>query len=177
LESHPNRPFVNSVINGLREGFWPWASTIKDGYPVMLDESRAIHLTPEKEDFLNEQLKHEQSLERMSQEFGENLLLGMYCMPSYVIPKPHSDGWRLVDDLSAGPYSLNSMVDHQCVTGYPLDNLAQLGKMMMKKHYQEPRKQFVAWKSDISEAYRTCPMHKLWQLKQIVRINGRLCVN
>jgi len=138
LESHPNQPFVNSVLDGLRKGFWPWASIIKDGYPVTLDKSRPICLTPEKEDFLNEQLKHEQSLERMSQEFGEDLLPGMYCIPSYVIPKLHSDGWCLVDDLSAGPCSLNSMVDHQCVTGYQLDNLAQLDKMMMKKCYQAP---------------------------------------
>ena len=69
------------------------------------------------------------------------------------------------------------MVDRRLITGYPLDNLAQLGKMLMKKCHQNLQKQFVAWKSDISEVYRTCPMHELWHLKQVVRIKGRLCVN
>ncbi|KAE9406672.1 hypothetical protein BT96DRAFT_987228 [Gymnopus androsaceus JB14] len=27
LETHPNKPFVKSVLVGLREGFWPWATT------------------------------------------------------------------------------------------------------------------------------------------------------
>jgi len=177
LKSHPNQAFVKSVLEGLHGGFWLWPSTVKDGYPETLDESKEVYLSPEKEEFLKKQLEHEQSLGRISHEFGKDLLPGMYCMPSYVVPKPHSADWQLVDDLSAGPYLLNSMVDHHFVTEYPLDNLAQLGEMIMKKHHQYLEKQFVAWKSDISEAYRTCLMHKLWQLKQIVRINGCLCVN
>jgi hypothetical protein len=51
----------------------------------------------------------------MSLPFGKDLLPGMYCMPHYVVPKPHSDSWRLVNDFSAGPYSLNSMVDRESV--------------------------------------------------------------
>ena len=47
-------------------------------------------LTPKKQTFLSEQIQHEQSLERMSQAFGDDLLPGMYCMPHYVMPKPHS---------------------------------------------------------------------------------------
>jgi hypothetical protein len=27
LIRHPNQPFVRSVVDGLREGFWPWADT------------------------------------------------------------------------------------------------------------------------------------------------------
>lgn len=27
LRTHPNQPFVNSVCQGLRESFWPWADT------------------------------------------------------------------------------------------------------------------------------------------------------
>ena len=33
LKDHPNQPFVQSVIVGLTEGFWPWAE-LQDGYPV-----------------------------------------------------------------------------------------------------------------------------------------------
>jgi hypothetical protein len=99
---HPNCPFVESVLEGLRSGFWPWATTIQEGYPLTHDESKPIQLTTEKESFLLEQVRHEQELGRMLAEFGEKLLPEMYCMPHYVVPKPHGDGWRLVNDLSAG---------------------------------------------------------------------------
>jgi len=177
LKSHPNHAFVDLVPDGLCDGFWTWASTVMEGYPVMLDESKTICLMPEKEEFLERQLKHEEELERVSPEFGEVLLPGMYCMPTYLVPKPQSIDWRLVNNLSARLFSLNSMVDCCRITRYPLDNLSQLGLLMMKKHHLNPNKCLVVWKLDIAEAYRTCPMHKLWQLKQAIRINGRLRID
>jgi len=33
------------------------------------------------------------------------------------------------------------------------------------------------WKSDVAAAYRQMPMHPLWQIKQIVNINGQFCVD
>lgn len=174
---HPNHPFVESVLDGLRYGFWPWAVTNREGYPLTHDESKEIHLTDEKRDFVLEQVKHEQDLGRVSKEFGRELFPGMYCMPHYVVPKPHSSAWRLVNDLSAGPFSLNSMVDHQYVTGYPLDNLSHFGELLLRKRKEKPGVSFVAWKSDVSEAYRLCPMHELWQMKQVVRIEGNLVVD
>ena len=68
--SHPNRPFVDSVLEGLKSGFWPWAVTNREGYPLVLDESKEIHLTDEKRDFVVEQIKHEQDLECVSKVFG-----------------------------------------------------------------------------------------------------------
>jgi len=165
------------VLKGLKFGFWPWAVTNREGYPLTHDESKEIYLTDEKRGFVLEQIKHEQDLERVSKEFGRELLPGMYCMPHYVVPKPHTTNWRLVNDLSAGPFSLNSMVEHQFVTGYPLDNLAHFGELLLKKRHEKPGVQFVAWKSDVSEAYRLCPMHELWQMKQVVRIEGNLVVD
>ena len=143
----------------------------------MHDETKPIHLTAEKELFLKTQLEHEQSLNRISEEVEGGLLPGMYCMPSYVVPKPHSSGWHLVNDSSAGPFSLNSMVDHRLITGYPLDSLANFGELLLKRCQQKVGGRFVAWKFDISEAYRICPMHKLWQLKQGVRLLGKLYVD
>lgn len=34
LTNHPNQPFVRSVLTGLHEGFWPWADTQHDVYPI-----------------------------------------------------------------------------------------------------------------------------------------------
>ena len=39
LTHHLNRPFVDSVLVGLREGFWPFADTTKEGYPKTWDAS------------------------------------------------------------------------------------------------------------------------------------------
>ena len=33
LADHPNQLFVQSVLVGLREGFWPFADMTKDRYP------------------------------------------------------------------------------------------------------------------------------------------------
>jgi len=56
---HPNRAFIESMLEGLRDGFWPWAMTAQAGYPVTHDESRPIQLLKEKEQFLEKQMKHE----------------------------------------------------------------------------------------------------------------------
>jgi len=61
LETHPNRVFVDSVLEGLRGDFWPWVSTTKEGYPLMLDESKVVYLSPEKEELLVKQLEHDRA--------------------------------------------------------------------------------------------------------------------
>ena len=37
LVNHPNRPFVSSVLTSLHDGFWPWANTQPDTYPITKD--------------------------------------------------------------------------------------------------------------------------------------------
>ena len=51
LATHPNQPFVKSVCNGFREGFWPWAES-KPGYPITNDESRPAPTDVKKAEFL-----------------------------------------------------------------------------------------------------------------------------
>ncbi|KAH6910019.1 DNA/RNA polymerase [Coprinopsis sp. MPI-PUGE-AT-0042] len=76
LVSHPNREFVNSVVIGLWEGFWPFANTNINGHPV-------------------EQVQTEVDKECFSLAFGPDLLPGMYSMPIHAVPKPSSDTFRL----------------------------------------------------------------------------------
>lgn len=90
LSDHPNQPFVRSVCQGLREGFWPWADTLKVGYPETLDESKPPPSEDAKRVFLRQQLAIEQSKDRFSRSFGTRLLPGMYCMPIHAVPKPNS---------------------------------------------------------------------------------------
>ena len=123
--------------------------------------------------FIREQCQVEKDKGYFSEYFGPNLLDGMYSMPIYAVPKPHSEDLRLVTDHSAGPYPLNSMIDHTQVTGFPLDNMRHLGEMLFdirRSHNTDP---LTLWKSDIADTYRLLPMNLHWQLKQIVTVDGQ----
>ena len=37
LTHHPNQLFVDSIVIGLWEGFWPFADTMKEGYQKSWD--------------------------------------------------------------------------------------------------------------------------------------------
>ena len=164
LETHPNPLFVQSVCQGLREGFWPWASTNWADHPLINNELRPTPHNIKKAEFIHSQMTTELTKNRVSPSFGNELKPGMYCMPIYTVPKPHSSDLWLVAYQSYGPFSLNSMIDHEQVTGYPLDNMTQFGKMLLHLEKQEPERKQVVWKSDISEAYQILPMHPLWQI-------------
>jgi len=69
------------------------------------------------------------------------------------------------------------MIDRDLVTGYPLDNLHQLGHMLLDLHELTPGLNLVMWKLDVAEAYRMCPMHPLWQIKQAIRVDGIYYIN
>jgi len=170
LSTHPNQPFVRSICEGLREGFWPWADTTKPDYPAINDQAQSTPADKGKAQFLKDQLEVELTKGRFSPSFGTDLLPGMYSMPIYAVPKPNSSDFRLVTDQSYGKHSLNSMVKHESVTGYPLDNLVHFGEMLLDLQRKKPDQVRVAWKSDIAEAYRILPMHPLWQIKQITSV-------
>jgi len=109
LLDHPNRSFVDSVCQGLCDGFWPWAITDDPSLPVTWDNSHCILKEQGHVDFVREQRDVEIQLGQFSPSFGPDLLPGMYSIPIGVIPKPHSNKLRMVVDQSAEPFSLNSM--------------------------------------------------------------------
>jgi hypothetical protein len=73
------------------------------------------------------------------------------------------------------------MVTHSEVTGYPMDNLAQYGVELVKldnsHHDATEPDSLCGWKSDISLAYRICPLHPFWQLKQGIRVGNDVHVD
>jgi len=177
LESHPNQPFVISVCCGLCEGFWPWADTHIGEYPDTLDYSLPDPDNHDEAEFLRNQRDHEVFQGHFSESFGNKLLPGMYCMPIFAVPKPHSADLRMVTHQSAGKYSLNSMIRREDIVGYLLDNLQHLGEFLLSMHHRTPDSLHILYKSDVSEAYRLLPVHPFWQVKQINRISGSLHVD
>ena len=156
----------------LREGFWPWADTQKEEYPTTWDFSGRPPKTEREASFLRDQRDIEIRARRYSESFGTDLLPGMYSTPIHAVPKPRSEKLRLVNDHSAGPFSLNSMIARSDVAGAKMDLISDLIGALLKYRKQFPDKSLVLFKSDVSAAYRRLPLHPLWQIKQIVTIDG-----
>ena len=169
LLKHPNRPLVESVLRGFRQGFWPFAEQPAD-FPTTWDEP-SRQLSGKDEEWMRDHVKKEQAAGRYSACFGRDLLPGMYSMPSYTIPKPHSDKKRLINDHSAGKYSLNAMIDGDKLGMRP-DTVGDLAHNLLKFRRERGNTPVYIFKSDVASAYRILPMHPLWQLKQVVTVNG-----
>lgn len=73
LVDHPNQPFVQSVLVGLRKGFWPFADTTKDGFPKTWDGSSRPPKTERERDFMSSQARLK------LQQTGSRHRLGRSC--------------------------------------------------------------------------------------------------
>ena len=97
----------------------------------------------------------------------------MYSMPIHVVPKPNSSDFHLVTNHSFGQYSLNAMISHEDIAGYPLDTLKHLKETLLELHHTvKPVEPLIVFKSDISKAYHLLPVHEKWQIKQIITVDG-----
>jgi hypothetical protein len=96
----------------------------------------------------------------------------MYSTPVNAVPKPRSEKLRLVNDHSAGSYSLNSMISREDVAGAKMDSISDLIGALIRYRREHPNIVLVLFKSDVSAAYRRLPLHPLWQIKQIVTVDG-----
>ncbi|KIL56347.1 hypothetical protein M378DRAFT_64217, partial [Amanita muscaria Koide BX008] len=172
LAAHSNRPFVESVLIGLLEGFWPFANTQLTGYPLTNDASPRPPKTAAQRQFLIEQCNTEIACNRFSHPFGADLLPGMYSMPIHSVPKPGSSKLRLVVDHSASDHSLNSMISRDDIAGARLDSIKDLADSLIQFRREHGAVKLVLFKSDVSAAYRRLPMHPLWQVKQIITVEG-----
>jgi len=171
LVDHPNPLFCQSVLTGLRKGFWPWPDK-PDEYPETHDNSHRPPKTDQERAFLSSQVLSEQRAGRLSAPFGPDLLPGMYSPPVHAIPKPSSEKLRMVVDHSAGKYSLNSMIDPKDIAGVKLDGIKSLGSSLRSFRSKNPDSELVVFKSDVSAAYRQLPMHFLYQLLTIITVDN-----
>jgi hypothetical protein len=176
LSTHPNRPPVESMNKGLRVGFWPWAITLGSDAPSIVDNAQLQKVKdPTHLRFMNEQRDEEIRLGRFSCAFNV-LSPGMTTIPLWVVPKPHSDKLRLVVDHSAGDYSPNSYIPPEEASVH-LDTLHVLGKALLDVRTRYGDVPIVLFKTDVSQAYRRLPVHPLWQLRQVVSIQGSFHVD
>ena len=151
LHNHPNTELVQSVCQGLRTGFWPFANTEKPEFlpqgSVMCPQGLPV-LDNESLTFLKSQHDAEVSLSQYSQAFGPKLLPGMVAQPVFTVPKKGSIKLHLVNDHSAGLKSLNSLIPSE--GGFVvLDNLSDLGANIQAVMHESPGlRPKLLWKSD-----------------------------
>jgi len=171
LVNHPNQLFCQSVLTGLREGFWPWPDK-PDEYPETHDNSHRPPKTDAERVFLASQVLSEQKEGRLSAPFGADLLPGMYSPPVHAVPKPVSEKLRMVVDHSSGKYSLNSMIDPKDIAGVKLNGIRSLGSSLRSFRASDPDSELIVFMSDVSAAYRQMPMHVLYQLLTIITVDN-----
>ena len=56
--------------------------------------------------------------------------------------------------------------------GVKLDGIWSLGTTIHNLCKENPVQELVIYKTDVAEAYCLCPMHPLWQLKQVVSVDS-----
>ncbi|KAI5124410.1 hypothetical protein M0805_008294 [Coniferiporia weirii] len=168
LKLHPNRKFVESVVEGLRRGFWPFAQI---PYDMTVDESRKQKVREYglRQEFLEEQLKKEVKAGRFSGPFGKRLYRGMACMPVHVGQSLAGKKFRLINNHSAGDHSLNSLIpeNERCAQA---DDIRALIRILRARRLTKSN--IVLFKSDVSHAFRIIPMSPYWQALQAVKVNG-----
>jgi hypothetical protein len=126
LADHKNPLLVESVCASLRTSFWPKADTHYHTYPVTWDNSHWSIRTQAKEDFISAQIQKEVATQRYSEDFGPELLPGMYCSPIHTVPKPETDTLWLINNQSAGEFSPNSMISCEDIAWTCMDGIKSL---------------------------------------------------
>lgn len=167
LVNHPNQALVESVLWGLQNGFWPldegeWDFE-KDGrmenYPADEEDLEAIRAFRDKE----------LDAKRWSEPIPE-LLAGMQVSPLFVNHRDPTKP-RVITDHSAS--GLNEGIP-KAEAKVRYDDMHDFGQTLHDIHLLFPNRTFILYKSDVASAFLNLPAHPLWQLRQIVIVDGKM---
>ena len=168
LYDHPNQPFVKSVMDGLRNGFWPfdegnWKDDHDDAaqnYPlkdVDLDAIRA---------FRDDEIQ----AQRWSMPLPINTLLpGMKVSPIFVV-------WQRGKARVVNDHTASGLNDHipRSEAKVLYDDMRTFGQAIYNAKRAYPDVDLICWKSDVSSAFLNLPAHPIYQLRQVVDVEGVL---
>lgn len=162
LKNHPNRPFVDSIILGLTEGFWPISEKPSDDTVSHTNHASGV----EAEQILFKTRDKELALGRFSPPFY-TLLPGMKVSPLCLATNPSSGKVRMCTNMSFGNPSPNDLIFKDEIQ-IDLDGLPLFIPFMLEHFFKNQK--FILWKSDVDAAFRNLPVSKQWQFRQIVKI-------
>ncbi|GAA5912523.1 hypothetical protein JCM6882_004792 [Rhodosporidiobolus microsporus] len=164
LAAHPNKPWVESLLLSLKEGFWPGHS---GAAPVVPEPAKGTSLFPKKPEHQRVQRAWaEKSLANglLSPAF-DKLFAGAVVSPQFVLEQ--GDKERLIDDHAASGLN-DGIPDFPTV----YDRVAELVRLLRYLGYlnDDFPANAVLVKLDVSDAFKCLLMHPLWQLRQVVAV-------
>ena len=149
LVNHPNRSFVDNLVNALRYG-------TRIGYlgPQKFRVSNNLISASQHPEVISANLSKEMSLGRVAGPFLSPPLPNFQCHPIGVVPKKHSTEWRTIYHLSYPPG--DSVNDHIPKDPYSLqyvrvDDAISILKSLGPGAYMA--------KTDLKSAFRIMPIH------------------
>ena len=170
LVDHPNQPFVRSVMKGLREGFWPFD---EGEWKIELEEvSPEYESSPEDAEAIRAFHDQEVAAGRWSDSLDNTALLpGMKISPQFVVWQNEKP--RVVTDHSRS--GINEGIP-QSEGKVKYDDMRTFGQTLHNARSNNPGKRLVTFKSDVASAFLNLPAHPIFQLRQVVKIEGKLFI-
>ena len=170
LADHPNQPFVASVMRGLREGFWPFD---EGDWKIELEEVVPDYKSsPEDAEAIRAFRDREITAGRWSESLDDTELLpGMKISPMFVI-------WQNKKPRAVTDHSHSGINDGipQSEAKVKYDDMRTFGQTLHDARAANPGKRLVTFKSDVASAFLNLPAHPIFQLRQVVRIEGKLFI-
>jgi hypothetical protein len=167
LADHPNQPFVKSVMKGLREGFWPFdegdwdlnSSDFRQNYASEIQDLDAIRAFRDKE----------VGLGHWSDPLPDlTLRPGMKISPMFVVWQ-HEKPRVITDHAGSG---LNDGIPRE-QAHVQYDDMHTFSQALYDAIENNPTRKIVTFKSDVASAFLNLPAHPLWQIRQIVIVDGQ----
>ena len=152
LANHPDRSYVEFILNGIRDGFWVGFHHSEGGEHQLVSAKKSAD---EHCQVVTDYLEAEQCRGSVLGPFSREEVPGVHLSRFGVIPKSHQLGkWRLIIDLSYPEGgSVNDGIDpnltslHYVRVDVLIRQLVQLGPDVLMA------------KLDIKSAYRNVPVH------------------
>ncbi|KZP12350.1 hypothetical protein FIBSPDRAFT_936933 [Athelia psychrophila] len=166
LHFHPNQPLVRSVIRGLREGFWPFHNGDLS-YAKGPESARAAEPEGPDLDALRAYRDKEIAAQRWSAAIPE-LMPGMTVSPLFVVwqnEKPRVITDHKSSGLNGGIPAAEGHVRY--------DDMHDFGQSLRDARREFPTRTLITYKSDVKNAFLNLPCHPIWQLQQVVQVDGK----
>lgn len=170
LLDHLNRPFVDSVIRGLREGFWPFEDG--DWDPKIEDIPKNFATGEIDLETIRAHRDKELAAGRWSDPLPfDSLLHGMKLSPMFVVWQKEKP--RVITDHSSS--GLNDGIP-RADAKVRYNDMRSFGQVLFNARMRHPSRKILSWKSDVSSAFFNLPAHPLWQMRQVIMIDGKLYI-
>ncbi|KAK4701750.1 hypothetical protein P7C70_g4478, partial [Phenoliferia sp. Uapishka_3] len=170
LKDHPNRPWVESLLLVMREGFWPCHSGEPTPPPGKSLKARFTPRTEEDLDVVEAQVTSDVKAGWTSPSF-KVLPEGFTVSPLFVVRRGEEAKPRTVNDHTAS--ELNKHIERKNAPAI-FDTIPDLIRLARHKGIASLPAGSVWWKTDASAAFKMMSMHSAWQFRQAISVSYKM---